>query len=107
MVLFTQNHFFMFVLNEYLVNEHDLEHNLLNKKKFSAPKIYSANGNLSNRWYVYFSYRNPETGNLQRIKTFILRKIIIIPKEIEHVKNFYNLFGLNKNLNNSSYLGYY
>ena len=62
----------MFVLNDYLANEHDfehvLEHSLLKKKKFSAPKIYSANGNLSKRWYVYFSYRNPETGKLQRMK---------------------------------------
>jgi integrase len=62
----------MFVLNDYLANEHDfehvLEHSLSKKKKFSTPKIYSANGNLAKRWYVYFSFRNPETGKLQRMK---------------------------------------
>ncbi|MFL0354334.1 hypothetical protein ACI5KZ_12225, partial [Xanthomarina sp. GH4-25] len=62
----------MFILNEFLTNEHEnehvLEHSLLKKKKFSVPKIYSANGNLSKRWHVYYSYRNPKSGKLQRMK---------------------------------------
>lgn len=49
-------------------NEHDLEHDLEHKKNFSNPKIYTANGDLSKRWYVYYSFRNPETGKLQRMK---------------------------------------
>ncbi|NIK93078.1 site-specific integrase [Mangrovimonas sp. CR14] len=36
------------------------------KKDYSGPKIQDANGDLSKRWYVYFSYRNPETGKLER-----------------------------------------
>jgi len=51
----------MHYINDLIIlgsqNEHDLEH----KKQFSDPKIYDANGDLSKRWYVYFSYRNPET----------------------------------------------
>ena len=47
---------------------HDLEHNLAHKTIFSTPKIYDAKGDLSKRWYVYFSYRNPKTGKLQRMK---------------------------------------
>lgn len=62
----------MFVLNDFLTNEHEsehvLEHSLLKKKNFSAPKIYSANGDLKKRWHVYYSYRNPESGKLQRMK---------------------------------------
>ena len=62
----------MFNLNSYLTNEHGnehiLEHGLSKKKNYSIPKIYSANGNLNKRWYVYYSYRNPETGLLQRMK---------------------------------------
>jgi integrase len=62
----------MFKLNDFLTNEHGnehvLEHSLLKKKNFSDPKIYSANGNLSMRWHVYYSYRNPESGKLQRMK---------------------------------------
>lgn len=45
-------------------NEHDLSH----KKLFSTPKIYDANGDISKRWYIYFSYLDPETGKLKRMK---------------------------------------
>ena len=62
----------MFNLNEILnfecQNEHVLEHDLQVKKHFSTPKIYNANGDLNKRWYVYFSYRNPKTGKLVRMK---------------------------------------
>ena len=49
-------------------NEQDLEHTLEHKTLFSQPKIFDANGDLSKRWYVYFSYRHPETGKLKRVK---------------------------------------
>lgn len=49
-------------------NEHDLEHTLEHKTKFSQPKVFDANGDLNKRWYVYFSYRNPLTGKLERQK---------------------------------------
>ena len=62
----------MLNLNQFLnfdsQNEHVLEHDLLKKKNFSPPKIYNAKGDLSKRWYVYFSFRNPETDKLQRMK---------------------------------------
>ena len=62
----------MFNSNQILTfdyeNEHVFEHDLLVKKNFSNPKIYTAKGDLSKRWYVYFSFRNPETGKLQRMK---------------------------------------
>lgn len=48
--------------------EHDLEHDLEHKRLFSSPKIYSAKENLSKRWYIYFSFRNPESGKLERMK---------------------------------------
>lgn len=59
---------------------------------FSKPKIYNANGDITKRWYVYFSYRNPETGKMERqppiylhlnsIKNFKERT-----KEIHKVRN--------------------
>lgn len=49
-------------------SEHVFEHKLLLKKNYSTPKIYIANGDLKKRWYVYFSFRNPKTGKLQRMK---------------------------------------
>ena len=35
--------------------------------KFSTPKINTANGDLTKRWYVHYSYRDPKTGNLKRM----------------------------------------
>ncbi|OMP30104.1 tyrosine-type recombinase/integrase [Mangrovimonas sp. DI 80] len=35
------------------------------KKKYSKPKIYTAKGDLKKRWYVYFSYRDPQSGKLK------------------------------------------
>ena len=49
-------------------NEHDLEHDLEHKTKFSTPKIFDAKGDLSKRWYVYFSYREPKSGKLKRMR---------------------------------------
>lgn len=49
-------------------NEHDLEHDPEHKVLFSEPKIYDADGDLSKRWYVYFSFVDPQTGKLKRLK---------------------------------------
>ncbi|MGJ8664744.1 MAG: tyrosine-type recombinase/integrase [Patiriisocius sp.] len=46
--------------------EYVLEYDLKKKKQFSQPKIYDAKGDLSKRWYVYFSFRNPVTGKMER-----------------------------------------
>ena len=47
--------------NEY-ANAYDLEY----KSQYSAPKIYDANGDLSKRWYVYFSFRKTADAALVR-----------------------------------------
>ncbi|GAA4301155.1 tyrosine-type recombinase/integrase [Aestuariibaculum suncheonense] len=62
------NEFLTFDFKSEHVFEHDLEHDLSKRPQFSTPKIYTANGNLDKRWYVYFSFRNPETGKLERMK---------------------------------------
>jgi len=36
------------------------------KKKYSEPKIYDADGDLSKRWYVYFSFRKTADATLVR-----------------------------------------
>jgi integrase len=62
----------MITFNDFITFEHDLEHDsehdLAHKKEFSPPKIYTANNDLTKRWYVYFSYRDPSTGKLKRQK---------------------------------------
>ena len=50
------------LLTKEYANAYDLAH----KKQFSLPKIYDANGDLSKRWYVYYSFRNPSTDKLER-----------------------------------------
>jgi len=54
-----------FLTFEY-ANEHGNEHDLIYNKLYSEPKIYDAKGDLSKRWYVYYSYRNPDTGKMKR-----------------------------------------
>ncbi|TCK64898.1 site-specific recombinase XerD [Winogradskyella wandonensis] len=49
-------------------NEHDLEHKPEHKSLFSEPKIYDAKGDLTKRWYVYFTFVNPKTGKKERCK---------------------------------------
>ena len=61
-------------LNELLIFEYesayDFAYVLPVKKNYSPPKLYTAKGDLSKRWYVYFSYRNPKTGKLKRVTPF-------------------------------------
>ncbi|HLF53526.1 tyrosine-type recombinase/integrase [Flavobacterium sp.] len=53
-------------IRQLLSNEYANAYDLSYKKKFSQPKIYDANGDLTIRWYVYFSFRNPKTDKLER-----------------------------------------
>ncbi len=53
---------------EFITLEHRTEHDLEHKIQFSAPKTYNANGDLNKRWYVYYSFRNPISGKLERQK---------------------------------------
>jgi integrase len=50
------------LLTKEYANAYDLSY----KKQYSLPKIYDANGDLSKRWYVYYSFRNPATDKLER-----------------------------------------
>ena len=50
--------------------EYEIAYDLTQQRTFSSPKIYTANGNLKKRWYVYFSYRDPETDKLKRVTPF-------------------------------------
>lgn len=53
---------------EILTNEYVNEYISMAEKQFSEPKIYDANGDISKRWYVYFYYRNPKTGKMEKQK---------------------------------------
>lgn len=34
------------------------------------PQIFTANDDLQKRWFIYYSFRNPETGKMQRFKVY-------------------------------------
>ncbi|MBW2936796.1 site-specific integrase [Aureisphaera sp. CAU 1614] len=54
-----------FLTFEY-ANAYGSAYDLTKRKQYSEPKIFDAGGDLSKRWYVYFSFRNPSTGKLER-----------------------------------------
>lgn len=56
----------MLKFNVHLLNEYRTAYDLTAKRNYSIPKIYDANGDLTKRWYVYFSFRNPTTGLLTK-----------------------------------------
>ena len=58
------------ILTFEIKSAYDFAYDLSMKNNFSTPKIYTANGDLKKRWYVYFSFRNPKTGRLKRITPF-------------------------------------
>ncbi len=58
------SNFLRYLQNEH-VFEHVFEHVLKEKKRYSEPKIYDADGDLSKRWYVYFSFRKKSDIYLQ------------------------------------------
>jgi integrase len=87
------------LLTKEYANAYDLSY----KKLYSSPSIYDAKGDLSKRWYVYYSFRNPETNKLERqtpiysgvnqFKTIKERReaIKILAKAIETIlENGYN-----------------
>lgn len=37
---------------------------------YKEPEIYDAGGDMSKQWFVFYSYKNPETGKFQRFKVF-------------------------------------
>lgn len=40
----------------------------LRQKMIIMPKVFDADGDLSKKWYVYFSYRDPVTGKMKRFR---------------------------------------
>jgi len=53
---------------ELLFTEYENIYGLKMKKNYSIPKVYHGGDDydLTKRWYVYYSFRNPETGKLKR-----------------------------------------
>ena len=75
---------------ELLYTEYKNVYGLEMKKKFSTPKIYHGGKDydLNKRWYVYYSYRNPETGKLERQSPIFAKFNQLHKSKKERLKNF-------------------
>jgi integrase len=81
-----------------LLLEHKSEHDLTTKVKYSEPEIYTGNGDLSKRWYVYFSFRNPVTKYLERMPNIYVSNKLGKKERLELLKIYKNnLFDMLKN----------
>ena len=74
-------------------------------ERFKSAKLFDAGGDLSKRWYVYYSFRSPETGKYRRIQHWVSEKILtcsgrrdkgheIIKSINKKLRNGYNPFAL-------------
>ncbi len=45
-------------------------------ENFKKAKLFDAGGDLSKRWFVYYSFRSPETGKFQRFQHWVPQKIL-------------------------------
>lgn len=82
----------MAYLLKKIIFEHVFEHDFCKMKPdYSEPKIYTAKGDLKHRWYVYFSYRNPENGKLERFPSnFYVSIMLKAPERMRLLKAIRN-----------------
>jgi integrase len=58
---------------------------------FELAKIYDAAGDVSKKWFVYFSYRDPRSGQMKRFREFKgIQKQSIIAKRYEAAEKLKN-----------------
>lgn len=53
-------------LKNAYANAYGNAYDMKNKGLYTKPRIYDANGDITKRWYVYFSYLNPKTNKMER-----------------------------------------
>jgi len=69
-----------------LLLEHEIEHDLKEKVRYSEPEIYDGDGDLSKRWYVYFSFRNPASGYLERMDNIYVSQKLNAKQRLDLLK---------------------
>jgi integrase len=65
---------------------HNSLHDLKTKKKYSQPKIQHYNFNLDYIWYVYYTFRNPITGYMERMPNITCSKTLTKSERLEYLK---------------------
>jgi integrase len=93
---------------ELLCIEYENVYGLKMKNKYSKPKIYHGGQNydLTKRWYVYYSYRHPETSKLVRQSPIFANFNRLFKTKKERLKNFNILRDSLENLLNEGFSPY-
>jgi len=93
---------------ELLCIEYENVYGLKMKKNYSTPKIYHGGKDfdLTKRWYVYYSYRHPETGLLVRQSPIFAKFNSLHKTKKERLKNFNILRETLENLLKEGYSPY-
>ncbi len=75
---------------ELLCIEYENVYGLKMKKDYSIPKLYHGGNDydLTKRWYVYYSYRHPETGKLVRQNAIFAKFNSLYKTKKERLKHF-------------------
>lgn len=75
---------------DLLYTEYENVYGLKMKKNYSTPKIYHGGDayDISKRWYVYYSFRNPETGKMKRQSPIVANFNRLYKTKQERLKNF-------------------
>jgi len=64
----------------------DSLHNLKTRKKYSEPKIQHFNYDLKYVWYVYYTFRNPISGYLERMPNITCSQTLNKSERLEYLK---------------------
>ncbi len=93
---------------ELLCTEYENVYGLKMKKNYSTSKIYHGGKDydLTKRWYVYYSYRHPETGKLVRQSPIFANFNRLYKTKIERLKYFNILRETLENLLKNGYSPY-
>jgi len=60
--------------------------------RYKKSKIYDAGGNLAVQWYIYFSFKNPDTGEWERFKKYASKRKLRMERydELKGLKKKYD-----------------
>jgi len=75
---------------ELLCTEYENVYGLKMKKDYKTPKIYHGGDDydLTKRWYVYYSYKHPESGKFIRQSPIFAKFNRLHKTKIERLKSF-------------------
>lgn len=59
---------------------------------FILPKMYDADGDLSKRWFVFYSFKNPDSRKMQRFRIFISKKFLLKTQRYKKANEYIDIY---------------